>query len=198
MAFALPCCAIVMCYARIFYIVRKTALKLQENQLVTDSSGRTLSNQPTSSIKRNQRNGNSFKKLSAENVDVVKDSPSPSTETNISLEGLNKENKKKFLSKTKDEDLKFIDTSVESDLPPTLSQLQRKSVKIFIDDSNDKFIVNQLENEQLNVITKDPQNRAEGEKKGVPIDSAVGESITNSFDQVSDDDKIIKLNQLKY
>lgn len=43
-------------------------------------------------------------------------------------------NAKKFLSKMKADDLKFIDTSVDSDLPPTLSQLQRKSVQISIDD----------------------------------------------------------------
>lgn len=30
MAFALPCLSIVMCYARIFYIVRKTAMRTQE------------------------------------------------------------------------------------------------------------------------------------------------------------------------
>lgn len=43
---------------------------------------------------------------------------------------LNGQRAKKFLSKNREDDLKFIDTSVESDLPPTLSQLSRKTVQI--------------------------------------------------------------------
>lgn len=41
--------------------------------------------------------------------------------------------RRKNLTKLKSDELKFIDTSCESDLPPTLSQLQRKSVQISIE-----------------------------------------------------------------
>lgn len=183
MAFALPILALILCYARIFYIVRKTAFKLQDNQIKADSSIRIPNNHPPVIIK-NHGNGKTLRKLSTENDDSNKETPSPSTESNISMQGLMKEDKKKFLSKTKDEDLKFIDTSVESDLPPTLSQLQRKSVKLLIDDkyladSQDNSTIIQLEIERLN----DKGSQRDNVKGDVPMDSAV-ESITNSLDMV--------------
>lgn len=190
MAFALPCCAIVLCYARIFYIVRKTAFKLQDNQVIIDDSVRIPNDHPITNIKRNQRNGKSLKHLASTGNDDLKDSPSPSTETNISLDGHNKKYKKKFLSKTKEDDLKFIDTSVESDLPPTLSQLQRKSVKLLIDEdfaasnNNDNSTYIQLEIEQLSTVVQDSVNQRDDKKMDAPNDSAVGESVTNSLKRV--------------
>lgn len=136
MAFALPCCAIVLCYARIFYIVRKTALKLQENHSKENGSVRLSkkSNLP----KRNEAHNQTppSQKSSEERNDSL------TTNQNVSaLEASNGNRTRKLLSKSRDDDLKFIDTSVESDLPPTLSQLQRKSVQILIDHS----VIDQLD-----------------------------------------------------
>ncbi|KAG5682434.1 hypothetical protein PVAND_011787 [Polypedilum vanderplanki] len=139
MAFILPCFAIVLCYARIFYIVRKTALKTHEIPKVNGS------------IKMNHNN----------NINNIKRTPSPIEqkivcnkinvkrtsfcECNDDNEGIklpinNDKQHRKCLAKLKNEDLKFIDTSCESDLPPTLSQLQRKSVHI----SNENIVSSPL------------------------------------------------------
>ena len=195
MAFALPCCAIVLCYARIFYIVRKAALKLQENQLKIDSSVRLPNNHPTSSVKRHQRNGKTLQKLSTDKG--VEESPSPSTETDISLDGLNKEQKKKFLSKNKEEDLKFIDTSVESDLPPTLSQLQRKSVQILIHDNNvadrnDELTNIPIEIDQLNLITQNSFGQRAETKKDAPVDSVAKIQASSSGIDLPSDKEILE------
>lgn len=56
-----------------------------------------------------------------------------SNENNKKIDLINNDERRKNLSKIKSEELKFIDTSCESDLPPTLSQLQRKSVQISIE-----------------------------------------------------------------
>lgn len=118
MAFLLPCCAIVLCYARIFYIVRKTALRIHETQLKSNGSVRLK--QDPSSVK------------SLKNEQFIKTTLND-YEGEIPKSNSSDRRVKKILSKSKEEDLKFIDTSVESDLPPTLSKLQRKSQNFSIE-----------------------------------------------------------------
>jgi hypothetical protein len=120
----------------------------------------------------------------------------------------NAQRPRKLLSKTKEEDLKFIDTSLDSDLPPTLSQLQRKSVQNSIEPQTFSSplsltpttvttTVISLENEQLNSISRevDRLNVAmsiyrEGSShdsascKELAVDSAVEDSTSFSLEQV--------------
>lgn len=103
---------------------------------------------------------------------------------------LNGQRAKKFLSKNRDDDLKFIDTSVESDLPPTLSQLQRKSVQISFERptfaSGSTTIISLDEVTSANDFN---QEEIKTDKANTPpckdffIDSAV-DSLTNSLEQV--------------
>lgn len=110
MAFALPCCAIVLCYARIFYIVRKTALRIHETQLKSNGSVRL--NQDGAKNRNTE-----LMKIALNDNNVERESSS--FESKGSLKSINNEQRaRKFLSKTKLEDLKFIDTSVESDIHP--------------------------------------------------------------------------------
>jgi hypothetical protein len=89
MAFALPCFAIVVCYARIFCIVRKTERRVTEPVKLSDNEMKL-------------------------EIDVdLDDGNSSTSQRNNNL------NSKKRLA-----DLKFIDTSVESEFPPTLSALR--------------------------------------------------------------------------
>lgn len=121
MAFLLPCFAIFICYARIFYIVRVTSLKAQEPQLKANGSVRKVQSNNVSNFVADKRKLN--------NISLPQTNEVPK-EINQPTDG---STRRKFLSKNKDEELKFIDTSVESDLPPTLSQLQRKNVQISVD-----------------------------------------------------------------
>lgn len=88
MAFVLPCSAIVVCYARIFYIVRRAERKASEPIKGTENEMKL-------------------------EIDVMEDGES-SQRINL--------NSKKRLA-----DLRYIDTSVESDSPPTMLSL-RESV----------------------------------------------------------------------
>lgn len=128
MAFALPCCAIVLCYARIFYIVRKTALRANGGQQKSNGSIRLNNDPNNSSNKTSTSNDRPLGPLSPLKADNI------STSSKTNLEPIKDQRMKKLLSKTREEDLKFIDTSVDSDLPPTLSQLQRNSVRMSIRD----------------------------------------------------------------
>lgn len=56
MAFVVPCISIVVCYARIFYIVRKTALRSHDN-------GSSLGNSMHCQTNRGQNNNHTAKKI---------------------------------------------------------------------------------------------------------------------------------------
>lgn len=124
MAFALPCCAIVLCYARIFYIVRETALKIHETQLKSNGSVRLKQDGTGQSQKKNKKINQLSKAALIDNA-LKQQRSSIESESSISSNKAELR-RKKLLSKNQDDELKFIDTSVESDLPPTLSTLQRK------------------------------------------------------------------------
>lgn len=154
MAFVVPCLSIVICYARIFYIVRKTALKTQEpplNQRGTGSIKMTHNHATyTNNLNNNgQYNNNSVPKPNpiphASNTQDSKETTAtPKSSNGHRLSFLDDEESeprvirdgsdrsfrsRRILKRTLEEDLKFIDTSVESDLPPTLSSLQRQRVQ---------------------------------------------------------------------
>lgn len=108
------------------------------------------------------------------------------------------------LMKHKTDELKFIDTSCESDLPPTLSQLQRKSVQIeeipvVLESPTTPSTLNttiiSLENEQrqlnsineqnvtLNSVGNNKQTASMKNAHDIGVDSAVEDS-TVSLEQV--------------
>lgn len=211
-AFALPCLAIVLCYARIFYIVRKTAMKTHDNNPKVNGSMR-LSHGTIKAAKEIVNNNNNQKsklgngpteKINRLSIQI--DANSDNITDNSSIRSKNSFNHsqrpRKFLSKMKEEDIKFIDTSVESDLPPTLSQLQRKSVQISFSSPSSltptttTMTVISLENEQLNSISfeVDRLNGVSRQKEEIShdstgcrelvVDSAVEESASLSIEQV--------------
>lgn len=67
MAFVVPCVSIIVCYARIFYIVRKTALRSHDN------SGSTLANSMHCQTGRTQNNNQCKKLYAANNMKNVSD-----------------------------------------------------------------------------------------------------------------------------
>lgn len=205
MAFACPCLAIVLCYARIFYIVRKTAIKTQEMYPKANGSVRLKHKASVNHLKKslNLDKDNSKKTIStlqAESnvVDTI------SAQSDQRLDPKNDSRiRRKGLSKSKDDDLKFIDTSLESDLPPTLSQLQRKSVQVSTEfdvptlssslqtpssPPLDSSAIISADSNQLSSIEGSngnyPITIGSHTKRDMTVDSAVEDSITISLEQV--------------
>ena len=144
MAFALPCCAIVLCYARIFYIVRKAAaFKTNDVQLETTNTPK-LVHIPKLEIKEDNNSSPENSHGKEDNIDVISSNNFPV--------GKGEPRAAKYLAKRDDDhQLKFIDSSVDSDLPPTLSQLQRKNVQISIDVPNPSSSAISLRTESTDV-----------------------------------------------
>lgn len=186
MAFALPCCAIVLCYARIFYIVRKTALKIQDNQPRENGSVK-FSNKSKKWFKRNDQHNQEIqvpKIVSDERNDSLINNQDNSNSESL----INGQRMRKLLSKSRDDDMKFIDTSVESDLPPTLSQLQRKSVQIIIDQPSS--IINQLS--AINSTEEQEAVSSEGNEITKATDIVSPEPSTSSATDIPFDQNILK------
>lgn len=225
----LPCLCIVCCYARIFYIVRKTAMKTHEVQpSKANGSIRMSHNHGAAANNGNKIPPNLVREISKESHKIPEHRHRLSFQIDMPDNDNNKDDThsvrskmsqnsssnfqkpRKYLSKTQEEDLKFIDTSVESDLPPTLSKLQRKSVQISVEqqpfmsspssptpttaDTVTTAIVS-LASEQLNSISRDVDGLAVGNTRGssrknshdyrdTTVDSAVEDSTTTSIDQV--------------
>ncbi|KAL5275890.1 hypothetical protein ACFFRR_001615 [Megaselia abdita] len=140
MAFLVPCLCIVICYARIFYIVRKTALKSHQEPSMTNSSlrlpqGKTNSRSPAqdtnhSSRRLIEKHSKTSKDEHSENSSSVSTSsgypPNPPQVHNNNHQYNTHTTKpnRPYLSKVREDEIKFIDTSVESELPPSLSILR--------------------------------------------------------------------------
>lgn len=150
MAFVVPCISIVVCYARIFYIVRKTALRSHD-------TGSALGNSMHCQSGRTQNN-NQCKKLYATNnnknvsdgtdVQLLPKSDDVSGESNrierSEMTGSEQNEKKLYSGKNLLESdnssallthsqshgdiksaMKFIDAAIGNDYPPTLSALRK-------------------------------------------------------------------------
>ncbi|XP_055911253.1 G-protein coupled receptor moody [Eupeodes corollae] len=114
MAFVVPCLSIVVCYARIFYIVRKAALRSREP---VNNTGSSIHMEKTkTSPERNHMDQQ--RKESNSNTTQSKNSQ----QTNLKISSDDKDQHwemRPYLSKLRNDDLKYIDSSVESDYPPT-------------------------------------------------------------------------------
>lgn len=129
MAFVVPCFCIVVCYARIFYIVRKAAFRTREPVNINSSVRFGTKNAVQA------ENNDSDQQLIEKNSKVSKDENSELS-SSISNSGVSSTNREQaqqqpqqwqmrpFLSKLRDDEMKYIDTSVESDFPPSLSVLK--------------------------------------------------------------------------
>lgn len=154
MAFIVPCLFILICYARIFYIVRKTALKSHQEPSMTNSSLRlpqskgnsTSPAQDTNHSSRHliEKHSKTSKDEHSENSSSVSTSSGyPSNPPQV-LHNLQQHNShlnkpiRPYLSKVREDEIKFIDTSVESELPPSLSILRACEVD---DDQQETNIV---------------------------------------------------------
>lgn len=147
MAFVVPCISIFVCYARIFYIVRKTAMRSH------DSAG-TLGNNTAMHIQSATTNGNGNSQQTTKKLFVSNNNRKPSDGTDVQLlpkesngsitpnaNGRRCGNGKSLLDSDMSStvshshshndlksSLKFIDTSVDSDFPPTLSALRKHTL----------------------------------------------------------------------
>lgn len=104
---------------------------------------------------------------------------------------------KRLLKRTQEEELKFIDTSIESDLPPTLSSLQQRKLNPH---SNPHTIIESHPSSPLTVTITNEQDNLESISQSVEnnnqlttnnnhldvgVDSAVEESIISQDNQVN-------------
>lgn len=148
MAFVVPCISIVVCYARIFYIVRKTALRSHESAstLANTNSIQIQSTQSRKSISSNNNKNSSLDgtdvqllppKITANAEELLLNEENNQRRTNATrCKGkMTRENLTTSLSLSHSQShgdlhkntMKFIDTSVECDFPPTLSALKKFS-----------------------------------------------------------------------
>lgn len=139
MAFLVPCLCIVICYARIFYIVRKTALKSHQDPAMTNSSlrlpqAKTNSRSPALDTNHSgrrliEKHSKTSKDEHSENSSSVSTSSGyppnpPQVHSNHQYSSQTNKPVRPYLSKVREDEMKFIDTSVESELPPSLSILR--------------------------------------------------------------------------
>lgn len=142
MAFVVPCVSIVVCYARIFYIVRKTALRSHDTSSMLGNSMHCQANNKnmnkklyTTNNNRNVSDGTDVQLL-PKSDDISGDSarnelPIETQKTAILLDGQHHgDNTSMILSHSQSHGdiksaLKYIDTGVENDYPPTLSALRK-------------------------------------------------------------------------
>ena len=203
MAFLVPCFCIIICYARIFYIVRKTAMRTHE-PILTTASVRMLGKSQRSLTQDNnhsdrqllEKSSRTSKDENSENSSSISNSsgypPSQAPQTIATLTSSQKElfwqkesgqqqqtkpcgNLRPYLSKLTEDEMKFIDTSVDSDFPPSLSALKyrekREGTPASTVDSIKESYEEEIDIEHGGIH----QNIKE-------IDSAVEESTTSSSD----------------
>ncbi|XP_055844572.1 G-protein coupled receptor moody [Episyrphus balteatus] len=126
MAFVVPCLCIIVCYARIFYIVRKAALRSREPVNNTSSSMRAektkspLPEQNHLDEQPKELNRNMTKSENSQQSNT----PISSNDSEKFKEHQNHWEMRPYLSRLRDDDLKYIDSSVESDYPPTQYDMQ--------------------------------------------------------------------------
>lgn len=152
MAFVVPCISIVVCYARIFYIVRKTALRSHDTGSTVGNamhcqSGRAQNNNQCKKLYATNNNKNvsdgTDVQLLPKSEDVSGESGRIIDRTELTVNGERNE-KKRFDGKNLlDSDnssallthsqshgdiksaMKFIDATIGNDYPPTLSALRK-------------------------------------------------------------------------
>lgn len=144
MAFVIPCISIIVCYARIFYIVRKTALRSHESCGAIGNNSSIHIQTPKSNNQSKKIFSTNNNKNASDGTDVQLLSKNANSKEGLRSEsetnGQNRCSSKALLDSDNSSSLshshshgdiksslKFIDTSVESDFPPTLSALRKHS-----------------------------------------------------------------------
>lgn len=142
MAFVVPCVSIIVCYARIFYIVRKTAMRTHENAHIIPSGSIRIQEQAQQQQKSNHilNRANQFTdeadKQLLDNKTNENRLLSDENNKNYDENQRNRKNKIDTNSETSSSIfyphstcgskilLKYIDSSLDSDLPPSLTGLR--------------------------------------------------------------------------
>lgn len=140
MAFVVPCLAIIVCYARIFYIVRKTAMRSHEPMLQQKfNTTSMITSVPTITNCLLPKNNNVVvaHRLSKDNVNRSPvDRPSiqiSRTYDNDGVSGSSEHSTSTATCQTQPTQfepkvfLKFIDSSVDSESPPNFNELEEKN-----------------------------------------------------------------------
>ncbi|XP_031637519.1 uncharacterized protein LOC116349961 [Contarinia nasturtii] len=133
MAFLLPCISIVVCYARIFYIVRKTALRSHDTGSTLGT--RTQNNNQCKKLYATNNNKNvsdgTDVQLLPKSDDVNGSSSERNEKKRFSEKNLlESDNSSTLLSHSQSHGdiktaMKFIDAAIGNDYPPTLSALRK-------------------------------------------------------------------------
>lgn len=196
-AFLLPCLAIAVCYSRIFYIVRKTALRTHNPVILNSGSMKVPIKKtevkeivPVDKIKPNNKISTKANKtnekdvllgngedayINNQNDENNKKDDQNNSELSYSLSRNNSVIRpKRYLNKF--DDFKFIDTSIDSESPPSLpGDKTNATATITTTNSNTNKIVEfanqsdfQLQEKQFSI----PEHRIE-------VDSAVEDSLSS-------------------
>lgn len=180
MAFMVPCLCIIICYARIFYIVRKTAMRTHEPATVNNSvrmmSGKNVRTQKAmddanhSDRQLIEKSSKTSKEENSENSSSISNYGGyPHSATQLAAgSNPNIQRSRPYLSKFREEELKFIDTSVDSELPPSLSALRRDRQREGTPSSN-------VSSTHAAIVSSSHKNQKLNE-----IDSAVEDSTSSS------------------
>ncbi|CAD7086622.1 unnamed protein product [Hermetia illucens] len=180
MAFMVPCLCIIICYARIFYIVRKTAMRTHEPATVNNSvrmmSGKNVRTQKAmddanhSDRQLIEKSSKTSKEENSENSSSLSNYGGyPHSATQLAAgSNPNIQRSRPYLSKFREEELKFIDTSVDSELPPSLSALRRDRQREGTPSSN-------VSSTHAAIVSSSHKNQKLNE-----IDSAVEDSTSSS------------------
>lgn len=212
MAFVVPCISIIVCYARIFYIVRKTAMRTHENAHIIPTGSIRIQEPAQQQQKSNHilNRANQFadeadkqlldnktnenRLLSDENHKNHKNRIDTNSETSSSIFYPNSTCGSKIL-------LKYIDSSLDSDLPPSLTGLRLNKDE---ENKNDHKGVEFAENDsnQLNgscdtELKRHHLNARQTASQWQEADSAMDESIS-SVDNNQVSESYIKFSIISY
>lgn len=141
MAFVVPCISIIVCYARIFYIVRKTAMRTHENAQIIPTGSIRIQEQPQQQQQKSNNISNSNNKFTDKAATQLLDSKTnraASEESNKNYEENQRNHKNRLDTNSENSSsnfyphstcgskilLKYIDSSLDSDLPPSLTGLR--------------------------------------------------------------------------
>lgn len=140
MAFVVPCISIIVCYARIFYIVRKTAMRTHENAIVVPT-GSIRIQESAQQQKSNNRTNKANQFIDEANKQLLEIKTNDNRDLSVSDDHSknydeSRRNRVDANSETSSSNfyphgtcgskilLKYIDSSLDSDLPPSLTGLR--------------------------------------------------------------------------
>ncbi|XP_037029337.1 G-protein coupled receptor moody isoform X2 [Bradysia coprophila] len=201
MAFVVPCVSIIVCYARIFYIVRKTAMRTHENAHVIPA-GSIRIQEPAQQQKSNNRQNKTNLFTDEANKQLLDVKTNENRDLSVSDDHSNnydenhskRRNKLDTNSETSSSNfyphgtcgskilLKYIDSSMDSDLPPSLTGLRLNRDEEIKNDhiKGVEFVENDINQMNGNCDTELKRNHLNAKQAmSQEADSAMEESISS-------------------